>query len=73
MENDFSDKLADAISSGGDPGGRFRPHLRSQCFDHHLQLMNKGHPLNLFVCLFDFDSLIPINNLSVKQRRVFLG
>ena len=28
----------------------------------------------LFVCLFAlFDSLRPINNLSVKQGRVFLG
>ena len=30
-----------------------------------------GYMLALFVCLFD--SLRPINNLSVKQERVFLG
>ena len=28
---------------------------------------------NDFFCLFDSDSLCPINNLSIKQGRVFLG
>ena len=30
----------------GDPGERFRPHLHSQCFDHHLQWVDIGHGLN---------------------------
>ena len=40
------EKIADAISSGGgDPGDRFRSHLRSQCFDHCLQWVDIGHYL----------------------------
>ena len=42
-ENDFSDEIADTISS---PDECFRPHLRSQCIVHHLQLVDIGQDLN---------------------------